>query len=529
MNQETQQNDMLEQPHGWVWRYGPLLAILLLAFALRAWAVAFHLPQLTDPDEPLKVFLAQRIFKTGDLNPHYFLKPSLFLYINALAYIPFYLIGKWRGIYQTPADIPYPQGLDGTIGIGYTAAPATFIMGRLLTVLVATITVYLVYLLALRLTRRPAVGLLAALLLAVMPIDVRNAQVVATDSYMILFLTLTALFALQVYQRGERRDYLLAGMAIGLTAAGKYNGAIIALILVVAHLLRTGWRQLLDRRLLLAAYTALATFLLVTPYALLDSTTFFANVAYEYLHYSSVGHPGGEGNVLVFYLGALGQSLGPLLILAPAGMAVLWQRDRYLAILMGSFPLTHFLFINLFVVRGERMLLLLLPFLAFFAALALVALADGLKARRWPAVPAHGMLLLLLLWPLSVSVAGNVSRLGADSRLSAATWVGETIPAGSRIIVESYAPFLDPTTYEIGGIMTLSRRTPARLAEQEYDYAVFSSGIYQRYLDAPEFYAEEVASYETLFAELELLQEFDEGGAVIRIYRVPPDLLAHSE
>ena len=508
---------------GWQRSHSWLLAILLLALAVRAWAVAFDLPQLTDPDEPLKVFLAQRIFKTGDLNPHYFLKPSLFLYLNALTYIPFYWFGRLRGDYATPADIAYPQAVDGTIGIGYTAEPATFIMGRLLTVLVGTITVYLVYRLGKQVSQRPEVGLWAALLLALSPIDVRDSQLVATDTYMILFLVLTALWAVRLFERGQRADYLWAGVAIGLTAAGKYNGAIIALMVVVAHLLRAGWRQLIDRKLLLSAYVALGTFLLVTPFAILDWQTFIGNVAYEYLHYSSVGHPGREGGALLFYLGELGQNFGPLLLVALIGMGLLWRRDRRLAILLLSFPLVHFLFINLFVVRIDRMLLLLHPFLALFAGLAIVAGVEGLGSMGgrsvWPRLAA----LLLFVWPATIVVRADVARAAVSSQTLAADWIEANVPAGARIMVESYAPYLDPGRYEITGIMTLSRRTPAWLAEEAYEYAVFSSGIYQRYLEAPDFYAAEAAQYEALFAELELLQEFDEAGTIIRVYQVPPE------
>jgi hypothetical protein len=64
-----------------------LTLTLLLAAGLRIWGSGYDLPFIFHPDEPFNITVAQRIFKTGDLNPllHY---PSLFFYINALATAP---------------------------------------------------------------------------------------------------------------------------------------------------------------------------------------------------------------------------------------------------------------------------------------------------------------------------------------------------------------------------------------------------------------------------------------------------------
>src|SRR5215813_7383833 len=107
---------------------GLLAAILVIALALRVWALDFGLPYLYHPDEPNKIEIAQNILKTGDLNPHYFRKPTLLIYANALLYIPYYAITKSRGIYSSPSDIPGPQRL--AMGVGYIGAPGAVVMGR---------------------------------------------------------------------------------------------------------------------------------------------------------------------------------------------------------------------------------------------------------------------------------------------------------------------------------------------------------------------------------------------------------------
>src|SRR4029453_15231915 len=100
---------------------GLLAAILLIALGLRAWALDFGLPYLYHPDEPNKIEIAQNIVKTGDLNPHYFKKPTLLIYANALLYLPYYAVGKARGDFSSPAEHPAPER--PRIGGGYIGGP----------------------------------------------------------------------------------------------------------------------------------------------------------------------------------------------------------------------------------------------------------------------------------------------------------------------------------------------------------------------------------------------------------------------
>jgi hypothetical protein len=71
-----------------------LVTILLIAILLRLWGIDFGLPYMYHPDEPNPIEIAQRMIKTGDLNPHWFLKPSVLIYLNALLYLPYYAFGK---------------------------------------------------------------------------------------------------------------------------------------------------------------------------------------------------------------------------------------------------------------------------------------------------------------------------------------------------------------------------------------------------------------------------------------------------
>ena len=47
------------------WLKWLLIVFLVLAAVLRIWGLDWGLPYLYDPDEPNKIEMAQRIFKTG--------------------------------------------------------------------------------------------------------------------------------------------------------------------------------------------------------------------------------------------------------------------------------------------------------------------------------------------------------------------------------------------------------------------------------------------------------------------------------
>jgi len=116
-------------------RIGKLITIgtvLLVAFFLRIWRINYDLPCIYHPDEPGYITISQNIFKTGDLNPHFFNYPSLFFYINAISYIPYYLFGKMVGIFHTRDDILPPISL--AMGVTLAQMPTTVLLGRIITI-----------------------------------------------------------------------------------------------------------------------------------------------------------------------------------------------------------------------------------------------------------------------------------------------------------------------------------------------------------------------------------------------------------
>jgi len=501
-----------------------LVVIILAAFLLRIWGVNFGLPYIYHPDERLYVPIAQNIFKTGDLNPHFFNYPSLFFYLNALAYIPYYFVGKVMGVFRSPADIPAPLMLG--MGTGQTSMPSTFLLGRLLTIVFGCAAVVLVFLIGKRLTNNGLVGLLAALMTAISPTNVLNSRYITPDTFLVFFVLLAFWEALQVFEKGDIRHYVTAGIAIGLVASTKYNGALIFVALVTAHFLRYGVKGFWKAGLYLAFVMSIVTFFATTPYALLDHQKFLTDLAYEATHYST-GHPGMEGNTLQWYLAYMWNNEGVLSLIAIVEILRGFAIRSKKIVLLSAFPIVYFIFINFYVVRNDRTILPLTPFLFLQAASLLTTLLAPTTWRqstlkKW-SMPVIGVIILAaLILPFLKTVQAGISLTAIDSRETSGIWIEQNLPHGSRIAIESYAPFIDPKNYSVQAFLWMIDETPEWFKANHFDYLVFSQRSFGRYYAQPVLYSNEIAQYNRLFGSFDLVKRFTEGGYEIRIYHVAP-------
>ena len=130
------------------------------------------------------------------------------------------------------------------------------------------------------------------------------------------------------------------------------------------------------KRGLYAALVACALgFILTRPFALLDFPKFWTDMRYETQHYTT-GHVGMEGDTLRWYLRYLWDTTAIISILAVIGIG--WgvcKRSKNI-LLLAIFPVTYFVFISRFVVRNDRTIMPLIPFLFLLAAWLLGSLLE---------------------------------------------------------------------------------------------------------------------------------------------------------
>jgi 4-amino-4-deoxy-L-arabinose transferase-like glycosyltransferase len=506
--------------------------ILFLSVLVRMWGLDYDLPFIYHPDEHRYITISQNIFKTGDLNPHFFNYPSLFFYINALTYVPYYILGKLSGVFNTPSDILPPISL--TMGVTQAQTPIAVLLGRIVTVCFGVGTVGLVHLSGKQLTGRTSVGILASLMVAISPTSVLNSRFVTPDTFVAFFTMVSFLASVLVYHQGETWHYLVAGICIGLTASSKYNGGMIVLSLIVAHFLHYGKASFKQPKLYLALLLCGIAFLATTPFAVLDFAEFMDDFSFEAQHYA-IGHAGMEGNTLTWYLNYMWNSGGGLYLLAVLGILYGSSSHPRETTLLLVFPVTYFAFISSFAIRNNRTLLPLIPFLFLSAAWFLVDVFDRIRTwqpglwQRLSSVVLVSLVIAVLAFPTSKMVEHTRRRTTVNSRETARIWINDNLPFGAKIAIEPYSPFIDPSRFSIQAMQVMglpgqgtqaTEHEPDWYLEQGFDYLVFSEGMYGRFYQDPERYSAEVLQYDSLFRRFSLVAVFKDGDYEVRIYRV---------
>ena len=483
------------------WQIILLAAIVELGAALRFAGVTYGLPYTYRPDEPTGAIIALRMVKQGDLNPHWFGYPGLMFYINALVL----MIVNWF------APMQYPEII--TMGVGYLATPTLFFVTRGMTALFSAGAIVLTWLIARRL--HPNVAWLAALFVALSPTGVTTSFAFTPDAYALFFLLLSFWGTVRLLDDPHVKNYVIAGIGAGLAIASKYNAGLIVLPLIAAHFWRFGFQGLRRKEIYVAGIASALAFFALNPYAIFDFQNFYQGLLIGPYQYSVEGHVGQEGNAFQWYLGYLYAFEGADMLIAILAFLVALQLRQRAEILMGAFALIYFLAVSQLRIRNERTILLIVPFFAMLASGLLTRLADTRTKRFVIGV----FVVLLLITPAQKSFASVAQFARPDLREEARTWLAANVPEGSRLAVEAYAPYLDTRRWVLFGADSLADHPADWYAQNGFEYVVFTSEMFGRFMGDPSANAEMVAKYANLFARYPEVKRWSQGGAEIRLAR----------
>jgi hypothetical protein len=195
-------------------------------------------------------------------------------------------------------------------------------------------------------------------------------------------------------------------------------------------------------------------------------------------------------------------------------------------ILLSSFPTVYFAFISLFSVRNDRTLLPVTPFLFILASALLIRLYQHtaqLRSRPVRAASTVGLSLITIISlaiPAYNTIADGIRLNTVDSRETAGIWIENNLPPGTKIAIESYTSFVDPTRFAVQGFIQMIDQTPDWYVAQGFEYLVFGQGMFGRFYHEPEKYGAEIEQYDKFFDRFQLVRTFTDGGYEIRIYRV---------
>jgi len=469
----------------------PIL-ITLLGLALRLWGIGWSLPDARHPlatyhpDELVNLGAARAAdIPHGQFDIQFYNYGAFYFYLVSFAQT---VASGWGLIPAAPQN-PTPAQLAAENA-------ALFLTGRVVTALLGTATILVIFALGHRGYGRRA-GLLAALLYALAPLAVVHAHFLTVDVPATFFVALALLWAVRllavppIYAAGCRlpqagpghtgigplatwKDYVLAGVWVGLAAATKYTAGLVLIAPIVAHLLAKAPgacnRHRAAQWVVLLCLTALV-FLLACPGPLLNLEAFWegtypgSGVRYELLEHARTGHgdlfiatgPGWWYHLVI----SLNFGLGlPLLLLAIAGFLFACVRRSKPDKILLAFFLLAYLAASASAVRFARYMIPLFPVLCVWVARLVTEPFPRRSVRQ--AMAAVGALVTVG----TAVYAFSLTRLMAlrDPRDTVADRLEQTAPQGASVAFAKIPWFYSPPLSPLFG--ALAAPTRARAAEE---------------------------------------------------------------
>ena len=404
------------------------LAVLLIAtFLLRLWGIKQGLPYVYNVDEESHFVPKAIAFYSHDLNPHYFLNPPAYSYVLNIVFELWF-------------------GSSDAVMRAYTSNPTeVFVVARLVASLLGTVAVWLTYLSGKRLFGRE-VGLIAAAIFGLAFLPIFYSHLALNDVPTLAPVALALYGVAGVLRRGSLRDYLTAGVGIGLGAATKYTGGFMILCLLVAATANAfgSEHRHTTRRLVAGLVAALAAFLIANPYALIDFSSFIQGVRQQATETDVAKLGSSPVGGIDYYLWTFTWGLGwaPSIAAVIGSVLLVVRRQLRIALVLIPAAIVFILFMGGQDRYFGRWLMPIFPIVAILAGYAAVELIRWLSRARAVPVALVGALVAVLLLAQSVSaVVHNDEVLSrADTLNATRAWMVAHIPIGAKIVVEPMVP-----------------------------------------------------------------------------------------
>jgi 4-amino-4-deoxy-L-arabinose transferase-like glycosyltransferase len=415
-----------------------LAGIVAAGAAVRFSGLAFGLPHTqARPDETFIIGNAFS-FLRGDFAPRFYDYPWLSLWVTALLYLGYFVVGGAAGWFHSIADLlaSWPVHWE-----------PFYLIIRAASALAGTATVLVVFRLARNLWD-VRTGLVAALFMSVAFLPVRDSHFGTTDTAMTLLIVAAVAVLMEAHRTARRRRFALAGFLSGLAAATKYNAVLLGASILASQGVqivqsRSRGRMTVDGRILLFGIPFALAFAIGVPFIFLD-TQRFLHAARELMDSMQVGSTTlnlDSGWIHHLKL-SLRYGLGlPLLGAGLAGVVLMFVIEPATAVVLLSFPIVYYgvagSIRNLFF----RYAIPVVPFLCVAAArlvcVAIARTADRWTPSRtgvWPAV-ATAVVSLLIAGPSAWSCIefDRVVRQ-TDNRVLLADWFKDHVPAHSSVV-----------------------------------------------------------------------------------------------
>jgi hypothetical protein len=421
------------------------------------------------------------LFEGG--NPGNFLHPALFYEAGAALFSGLYLVGKQSGAFHSPVDLL----------ADFVLHEAKYLQAlQLLAAVFGALTVPVVFELARRIGGWRA-GVIAAGVLAILPLHVQYSQRARVDSLCVLLTALGALALHRLAERGRRRDFISAGVMIGLATAANYPAALLGVAYLAAAMFarKRSMPSEFVRSLALGVVAAAVTYALTNPYVILTPAAAWNGFTFQ-LSFAAKEHPSLEKASRWFYLRLVRDQSAVFATLAACSGAWLAIRGHGFGRILGLFPWLVVAAFTAVRTQEDRYILIAMPWLC--AAIG-VFLGDAVSRRRsrprgrWiaPRRTAMAAAALILVSLMAVELWQRTSPLvligkaEENPRWVMQRWLLRHTPRGGTVWVESdRLPLLQATFADPGGRLQELLQKAFRQSYPEFDARVLKGELVER-------------------------------------------------
>lgn len=406
--------------------------ILFIGFLLRIIAINWQLPYLYHTDEYRIINYALRMAATKSLNPKNFVYPSFYLYFMLCIYVIYFFIGKIFGIYRSEEDFAIKFFQDPT---------SIYVISRSVSAIFGTLTIGIVYLLAYKLYNKK-VALISASITSFLPAFVMYSHYAKPDMAALFLGVVSFYFFLNYYLSEKRKFFYFACVFLGLAASTKYLPILIGVSFLYLYFKKN---KQIDKVFFLGCLLIVLSFILTTPYSVLDYKIFLKDV---------FGHAMGNikrdiiTNVFInfknyLFMGKTTIITGFICMLGFFGTLLLKQKtekEKSLILIV----ILYFIVNSLHYLPGWWFLIFSFPFYIIISAKFFEKLINKFKFMKY-----YFVIFLALSFTESVCVVINFYL--RDTRTYAVEWIEKNIPQGSKILLGmySYSPQLKMTKSQL--------------------------------------------------------------------------------
>lgn len=412
-----------------------LLVVIILALLIRVIGVMPGLNQY-HPDEPILYGTAIKMIINGDLNPHrfdypdgshmihYFVFSSLLLPIALVklflstpeSAIQFFLDRKeFLTIYQ--AMIFGKSNLDALFWSRYTTA------------ILGTLSVFLTYYLG-KIVFDKKTGLFAAFFLAVNYRHVFASHLSLPEIPNTLFLLVTLIACFFLLKENSRKNYLFAGIALGLYFSTKYQVfPLVTFLLVHSYLAykNKNWLYLVNKNIFITAISMIGVFAILNMYFFLDFKQALSEINWVSRKYQ-VGIKSFNFYPL-YYLYYWGITALPFVAII-LGMVLALRRHLFRSLFLFA-TILPFLFVMLYYVGGGtyvRNFTTIMPLLMIFAGFLFSFLFSLFKKQTIAKLLIIALFFFVNVEPIKNSLVLSLNYTKAWNREVLINWVGKHLP-----------------------------------------------------------------------------------------------------